>query len=319
MLRLRWRLTAPLIIFGLVPLVNLAGPALAQLKPPPNQNPPPATPVPSQSTPPVYNWNLNPLNESHGYILGRVVKAAHVRPYTGVTGAIVGIFYAPLIAEVRLGKSTTRVDRIDQDCVARTEEERRQNTDSPNPPPSQSQINEECRRRFTPIEVRTSSEELVNKLTSSILEPKLISFVEHRIILSTNVYTVATEVYSVNPEHKFSRTFVDRIEDFPISSWFNVERGATFGRIVRAEVEGNFRESYLITVELGPNGNQFMEINVTSSELYRFAIECMLSNRSLKLYYLNLSTMSQAVPELFFGYRTKLRLYRIELAKVEEP
>lgn len=281
------------------------------------------------STPPVYNWNLNPFNESQGYVLGRVVKAARVRPYSGVTGAIAGLFYSPLVAEVRLGTSTTIVERVDRDCLDQLIEKRRQEIEDSATLPSTTEggsaqlspnVDESsCRRRFTPMNVRTDDRRLIKKLTNTISEYKLIAFSQHRFILSTDVYDVVNDVYPVNPTHKFNRKFVDRIGDFPISSWFNVERGTDYGRIVRAEVEGNLRESYLVTVEVGTKGNQFVEMNITSSELYRFAIECMYSNQPLQLNYLDLSGAAQALPELVYGYRTKLRLYRIDVVDRTEP
>jgi hypothetical protein len=262
--------------------------------------------------PDVSYYNLNPFHVSRGYVLGRIWQAERERPFGGALGAIAGIVYSPLVAQVRLGTSVMEVKVQDDACFASKSAEAENIPNAFQKEAALQAARDRCSHTITPFLFKTNNTEIESQVYRSMGSTVLLSYVESRIVIATDVDATVEKIWPIDPGRRLPRSYWDRIDHFPVSSWLHAERGSIEGRVVKAAVEGNIRESYAVTVEVGTTGNVFQDMNIATSDLYDFVIECMLTNRPLRLFYLDLTSIAELLPDLLRGYRTPYRIYRVE-------
>jgi hypothetical protein len=61
--------------------------------------------------------------------------------------------------------------------------------------------------------------------------------------------------------------------------------GVSVGRIVNAQKSDRFDDNWSIVIQVGNSGNEFRYLQIIDSDLYAFALDCLISATKVKLYH----------------------------------
>jgi hypothetical protein len=141
----------------------------------------------------------------------------------------------------------------------------------------------------------------------------LLYYTGHQVVLWTRTYDIVEKAWPVDGTAPLPPKSFDGLSRFPISRYLHYGKGSIEGHFVRASIEGNLRETYESTIQVGPSGNNFVEMSIASTELFDYIVQCMATGRSLRIYYLRLYSVEEWPIDLIKNYRTDFRIYRVDL------
>lgn len=275
----------------------------------------------------VHHWNLNPLTYERGYTMGFLNRSTieGVPPIRSLEGSI------------QLGFHSSDAAIVDVDCVRRERQARGLEV----PPdlsaavsgtrnPSRAsrdrnpvgenlapEVIRNCQVEVNPWRFSTTELQQQAVLRTNTGRPVLIYYHGARIVIIPDTHRIIKEIWPVNHSRPLSALSMERKWSYPIGRFIHYGFGIVEGRFVRANVVKNIRQNYEVLVQLGPAGDNFVTMNLASSDLYEFIVEVMATGRYLRISYYELFNFQQWPSRLIQGYRTPYRIYRVDV--IEGP
>ncbi|PWU21695.1 MAG: hypothetical protein C5B49_02235 [Bdellovibrio sp.] len=260
------------------------------------------------------HYNLNPLTPRRGFKMGFIDDSV-VEGYPPIK---------TLEGRLLLGSNSSIAYGLDNNCV-KAQQKNVKAEDLRFRKLAEANVRELCKVESNPWHFSTVHTSLQQRIDARLAKPVLIYFEHWRIMPFTATNEIAYTVWEATRPVPQVR-FVDVLDEFPFSEgeYRNYKHGEFEGRVVEASVEGFLRESYLLQIQRGPGGNDFVWMNLASSRLYDFIIQAMSTSRLLKIKFLYLYEIAQIPTWLLHGYRTYFRVYRVEIldetaTKSEKP
>lgn len=250
----------------------------------------------------IVHWNFNPLfSYLRGYRLGFLTSSR-----------IEGVIIKTLEGSLQLGFRSSAAKVLDQECMRGYESAITNATTETERVRLQQRMERRCLLVMNPWEFSSLNLGLQSKLANAP-DPVLLYFIEYRIYPLTKTWDIIYRVWPVRPERNLPTSSFTTYGYFPVSRWFHYAFGVYEGRIISAAVEGSIRQNYLVTIQIGPAGNNFIRMNVAHTPMYNFIVQCMSTGRYLRIYFLRMFSV-QAIPaSLIFGYDTPYRIYRVDM------
>lgn len=264
--------------------------------------------LPAEQTAPdlsIPHWNLNPFVASRGYRMGFLSQTR-----------LEGYLVKTLEGNLQLGYLSSSSPGIDQTCM---EEKRSQLSDHGTPDEeARAQAKAECQEMVNPwpysgLCFSYDQKRKIDRINQAVL----LSYRRFRVFPFTETNNVLQDVWPVSPDLVAIGDYFDAESSLPVSRHLHYENGSIDGRFVQATVQGNIRENYLATIQLGPSGNNFIRMNIPSSSLYDFIVKCMASGRFLRIHYFRLYGIESWPSALLTGTATRYRITRVEV--IAEP
>lgn len=251
----------------------------------------------------IPHWNLNPLVRERGFLLGFLVDSR-----------VDGVIIKTVEGQFQMGFASTNATFVDPNCIADREGEVRTTIpEAPERMEAYHGIPEECTRPLNPRRFSSSDVTLQEELATLKGGPILIYYLDYRFVIFPLTRQILTKVWRVDPNRKDITKSLDEIGHFYLGRLLHKARGKIDGRIVRAALVGNVRENYEVTIQIGPSGNNFTVMNISSSSLYDHVVRLMATGNYLRIYYLWFFHFQEAIPNLFHNYQTNYRVYRVDV------
>jgi hypothetical protein len=280
-------------------LAMLASPLYAQTALPPNPNP---NMGPLRGDPKhmetTRSW-WNPFRTELGYVLGALAEVKSA-----------GILIHTLEGSLKLGVTSSRGGYLDRLCYDDEIEDRRPT------PQQQSAATQKCTVAVNPWSFSHYNQHLLSRFENLSGQMVLVFYQSFPILPFTRSSNFISKVYFIDPEAMQVGSFYEA-SSMPFSSRVHYAAGFVEGRIVKATLDGVFRRSYELVIQVGMTGDIFTAISLSDRRLFEFAIRAMATGRYLKISYFQLFGPFAVPSDLLFNYRTNLRASRIDI--IEDP
>ncbi|PWU15988.1 MAG: hypothetical protein C5B49_11145 [Bdellovibrio sp.] len=250
------------------------------------------------------HYNLNPFTPKRGFKMG-FIDDSEEEGYWPIR---------TLEGRLLLGSNSTIRYGVDHNCVQAQQKSLGPTKDSQLRNLTEANVRELCKVETNPWHFSTLYTSLQERIDERLNGPVVIYFAQWSIMPFTVTNQIAYNVWSANRPIPLVRS-VNVIDEFPFSGedFLNYKSGEFDGRIVEASVDGFARESYLLQIQRGPSGNDFVWMNVSSTRLYNFIVQAMLTSRLLRIYFLYLYEIFEIPGWLLHDYRTYFRVYRVDI------
>lgn len=253
---------------------------------------------------PIHHWNFNPLVYERGYAMGYLNRST-----------VLGFPIRTLEGSLQLGVDSSDLTIIDPDCLARErgsatpmnaagEAERNLGALSTQPL---------CQKEINPWRFSSMNLSMQKILETNTGRPVLVYYSGYRLVFFTSTYHIIKSIWPVVQDRPMPSSSYDASSTYPLSQLVHYGRGILEGRFVRANVVNNIRQNYEVSIQLGPAGDNFVDMNLASSDLYDYIVESMAVGQYVRIYYLELFNFQQIPASLVRGYATRFRIYRVDV------
>lgn len=314
------------LVFSLAAIMCFDGPLAAQQPPEApvqiisQQNLPPPVFGLDNPLPQIYAYP-NPFVWDRGYLLGRIVN-----------GRVEGILLKTYEAEAYLGENSSPGGILDQECFDRERENvLRQGLDVPgaksptdeqifsNEQPDLDQAEQSCTIPVNPWPLSSYNrgyETKAARFGEALVVIKYTAIWLHPFL---NSDYVLNGIWTIDPEYPLPGRSLDISDRMVLGSAIHYSAGHYDGLVVKASIHGVVRFGGRIIVQVGASGRYFVQLAVTDRQLFDFIVDCMSTGRLIRLYYYQIYTPQDIIPELLHNYGTTKRVYKVELLSAATP
>ena len=251
----------------------------------------------------IHHWNLDPRNNSNGYMLGYITTL-------GLDGQY---FYETLEGQIQLGYSSSDAVATDPDCTAELSSQLFSKTKMPLLPAETDAIGRRCSTVTNPRGFSSGDLSMNKQLAGRKGGPVLMYYQDFMVTTWARTHTIIKKVWTVSGDRPLPALSMESYEGIALAQVLRHQKTSVDGRFVDASIRGTIRENFQVTIQVGPSGNNFIDMNVLSEKLFDFIVECMATGRYLRISYYEIYDFQNIFARLLESMRTNYRIYRVDV------
>ncbi len=233
---------------------------------------------------PTLSQTMNPLYNSRGFQLGRILNVRRLRP-----------ILSSFEGDMMVGLGTDPKPMFDRLCL----EERR------------ARAERDCQLFENPWPFSFLDRSLATEHAALRNRAAVVFFSNYfwrpaHMLMSTN--NQLENIFPVQPNLQLAPRF-----EIPAWRAIQPEAGYITGRIVRASTESWLIKSFEVIIQEGENANNFRAMSVSDQDLLNYIAQAMLTGRKQKIGFIRLHQPHARLKSAIFNYATQYRIVSVEL------